>query len=327
MAITLRSAYVLCAAFAILTSCASTPTENPLLTKPQSASGTESATVNPELVAVNAHTGALEFWPIQPHGGRDPQPLSGKLGVSSSTGMVANGHVVAMTSAYPPSVVVYNVKTANQKTLADPFGTPIDIAIDKNGALYVVNVASPVGNVTMYPAGSMQPTELDCKWIDLGEGVAVDNEGDIFVDGYGPGHFMGVVEIPNGPHGPEPNNCMRLHLKTEKGYLGGITVDPKTDDLVVLSDPDLCAGGIEGRMTIYPKPYDRSTARSHDLNANCAGGIRLNADSTIVFVGDQDVSGSFSFILQRSFPDGRDMGIYHGGAPNAMTTIPNTLPN
>jgi hypothetical protein len=55
--------------------------------------------------------------------------------------------------------------------------------------------------------------------------------------------------------------------------------------------------------------------------------MRLNADSSIVYAADQDVSGGISDILQRSYPDGRAMGVYHGGSPGGFTTIPNSLPN
>jgi hypothetical protein len=96
---------------------------------------------------------------------------------------------------------------------------------------------------------------------------------------------------------------------------------------VVLDDPDLCAGGTEGRMTIYPKPYSKQTSKSVVIGQNCTGGMRLNADSSVVYAADQDVSGSYSYILQRSYPDGRSMGAYFGGAAGGFTTIPNTLPN
>jgi hypothetical protein len=80
-------------------------------------------------------------------------------------------------------------------------------------------------------------------------------------------------------------------------------------------------------MVVYSKPYSEETGRTHDLNANCSGGIKLSADSSKVFIGDQDVSGSFTFVDQRSFPDGRDEGSYTDGQAGGFTTIPNTLPN
>jgi len=280
------------------------------------------------LIAINNRSGRLVSWPINPGGGNHPTTLSGPLGVNGS-GMAANGHLVVAASQYPPGVVTYNVQTKQEVTLADPFGVPIDVAIDKNSAIYILNVGTPTGidNVTKYPGGSPHPRKLVCKFLKSGQAIAVDNEGDIFVNGYGHTGGAGVVEIPSGPNGPEPQNCTRLHLKAEPGYVAGLAIDPKTDDLIVLDDPDDCAGGIEGRMTIYPKPYEIATSVTHDLGANCAGWIRLNASSDIVFVGDEDVSGSFSFILQRSYPEGRGMGIYQGGNPDGFTTIPNTLPN
>jgi hypothetical protein len=288
---------------------------------------TQNSLTSPSLIAMNSKSGALESWPLNPKGGMDPEPISKPLGIAVSGGMAGNGNVIAITDEYPAQIVLYNVSTKSKSTLPDPFGVPIDIAMDKNAALYVINIARNVGNVTMYPAGSPVPKKLVCKYLTTPEAIALDNEGDIFVNGYLSNNLAGVVEIPNGPGGPDPDSCVQLHLRAEPGYVAGLAVDPKTDDLIVLDDPDDCAGGIEGRMTVYPKPYSPTTAQSHDLGANCAGGLRLNANSTAVFVGDQDVSGSFSFILQRGFPNGSNFGIYHGGSPGGFTTIPNTLPN
>jgi hypothetical protein len=296
----------------------------------QSPSGPDALTDvlgKPALIALDSGTGALVFWPIRPKGGNHPRTLSKPLGLSGASSMVANGNVVAIANRYPPEVVLYDVKTKAQSTLSDPYGTPLDIAIDRNAALYVLNFANPTGNVAMYPAGSPQPKKLGCRFMKVGDSIAVDNEGDIFINGIERNGFYGVVEIPNGPGGPEPRNCTRLRLKQEPGYDAGLAVDPKTDDLIVLDNPDQCAGGSEGRMTIYPKPYQRSTGRSHQLGANCAGGIRLDATSTVVFVGDQSVSGAYTYILQRSYPDGKNLGTYNGVNPAGMTTIPNTLPN
>lgn len=328
-----------CAATIIAAGCAANPSASPLQNTPRPvapgiqtqgpfANGALGALVRPSLIAVDGNTGALESWPIRSGGGTNPQVVVSSF-AASPLGMIGNGHVVAAANQYPPEIVLYNFDTKRTRKLPDPFGTPIDLAIDKNAVLYAMNVGSPVGNIAMYTPGSPQPKELSCKYINLGEAIAVDNEGDIFVNGYGPkpGYVEGVVEIPNGAHGPEPQNCFRLNLKSEPGYVAGVGVDPKTDDLIVLDDPDLCAGGIEGRMTIYPKPYQRLTGRSHDLGANCAGFLRLNAGSTLVFIGDQDVSGSFTFVLQFSYPNGAAMGMYNGGQPAGFTTIPNTLPN
>jgi hypothetical protein len=311
-------------------SAATSPIQRPLESAhsayaPSSFDALSDSLKSPALISINSTTGALEYWPIRPIGGSRPRTLSQPLGVSGNS-MAANGNVVATVGAYPPEVLVYDVKAKSKTTLQDPYGTPIDIAVGKDAALYVANIDKNVSNVTMYPVGG-PPKKLVCKYMKTGEAIAVDNEGDIFVNGYGFGGFMGVVEIPNGPNGPEPQNCVKLALKPELGYVAGLGVDPKTDDLIVLDDPSLCAGGAEGRMTIYPKPYQKTTGRSRVLGANCAGTLRLNATSTVVFVGDSSVSGGYSFILQRTYPDGRALGTYTNGNPAGFTTIPNTLPN
>jgi hypothetical protein len=57
------------------------------------------------------------------------------------------------------------------------------------------------------------------------------------------------------------------------------------------------------------------------------GPMRLDATSSIVFAFDETVSGGRSYIIQRSYPGGRDMGIYQNGDLSGITTIPNTLSN
>lgn len=325
----------LCAGSALSASCAlntaATPAQyrsetiHPAITGRLSSAG-RAALQTPALIAADGDTGVLEYWPIAPHGGSHPTPISKPLGIGSSFGLAANGRVVAAAEQNPPAVVIYNLTTQHKAVLADPFGIPFDIAIDKNANLFVINSARP-DNVTMFAPGA-PPRELQCAAIYIAAGIAADNEGDVFVSGYSKtSNGEDVVEIPNGPNGPQPQNCSELNIGRGSGYSAGLAVDPKTDALIVLDNPDLCAGGIEGRMRIYPKPYRPKTAVTHDVGLNCSGGIRLNADSTRVFVGDQDVSGSYTFVLQRSYPDGASMGSYNDGQPVGITTIPNVLPN
>ena len=281
----------------------------------------------PALIAVNGNTGALEYWPIHPGGGGNVRRISGR-GIFRGFGMVANGRVVSFASQSPPEILQFNVDTKAISTLPDPYGSPVDIAIGKDASLYVINATRGNGNVVMYPGGAPNPKELVCSSIGLGENIAVDNEGDIFVEEYiGRSVDVGIVEFPNGPNGPESNHCYQLRLGLGYAYTAGLVVDPKTDDLVALTNPDLCAGGVEGLMTIYTKPYRAKTARSVLVGRNCSGGLRLNADSTIVFVLDDNIGGGSPSVLQRSFPGGRHMGVYGSGQSTSITTIPNTLPN
>lgn len=278
----------------------------------------------PALITVDTANGALEYWPIQPGGSDSPRVFSKSLGLAGADALVANGNLLAIASYTPAEVVKYDVKTKNSKTLNDPDGNPIDLAIDKHGTLYVLNRA----NVVVFRRGSSQPSELICPTVDLGVAIAVDNEGDVFINGYGGSGFIGVVEFPAGF-----TKCITLHLRAERGYAAGIGVDPKTDSLIVVDNPDFCAGGLEGRMIIYPKPYEQRTSRRRNLHATyCANNFRLNATSSRIFVQDATVSDGFPVIDQETYPGAKFEGQYQVG-PSAsayfggLTTIPNTLPN
>jgi hypothetical protein len=281
----------------------------------------------PALISINRNTSALQYWLISPTGGKTPQTVATNLGVSGAGAMAAHDRTLYIADGGTASIRIYDVATKTGSSLADPFGTPLDLAVGKDLSVYVANDAKPP-NVAMYPAGSSPPVKLGCKLLSFIDGVAVNNEGDIFIYGFekNPGPD-GLFEIPNGPSGPEPDKCAHVSLKMNEQEITGYAFDPKTDDLVVLDDPDQCAGGSEGRMTIFPPPYAGTVGTSRILGGNCPGGLWLNADSTLVFYDDTDVSSSDSFIRQATFPEGKRMGTYFGGATAAFATIPNTLPN
>lgn len=279
----------------------------------------------PALIGIDSQTGGLEYWPILPGGGARPTKIPSSIRFTGAGAMAGNGDTLAIAEERG-AIVLYDIASGHHASLADPYGLPLDIAIDKNAALYVMNDAKPP-NVAIYPAGSSQPTSIGCAPLALGAGIAVDNERDIFIIGFPQQSGYGVYEIPRGPNGWQPQDCKRLPLKRDNGTVSGFAIDPKTDDLVVLDNPSQCAGGLEGRMTIYPKPYNGNTGHSVTLGGNCPGGLFLNASSSIVFTSDSDVSGSYSFVRQFRYPSGEQLGAYNGGSPSALTTVPNTLPN
>lgn len=239
------------------------------------------------------------------------------------TGLASVDKTVVIANYSPPEVVTYNLKTKAEKTMADPYGQPFDIAVDTTGNFYALSTT----NVAVYKIGSSQPTELTCSKITTAEGIAVDRESDVFVAGYGPS-FQGVVEFRENT-----TQCIVPHLRAVRGYIGGIGVDPTTDDLIVVDDPDFCAGGIEGRMIIYPRPLAQRTSVRRVLYANyCSGTIRLDAGASHIFYSDATVSAGYPLVEQARYPSGKwegtyENGYYSGGNFAGFTVMPNGVPN
>lgn len=279
----------------------------------------------PALLTNNTSSGALQYWPANDKGGKRLLTIDNEFGAAGVAAMAADGNSVIAADYNSAQIVIENVVTKAKTTLADPNGSPLDVAVGSDRSIYVLNYAKPSGNVTMYPQGTGQPTELSCNLIYIGEYVAVDASGNVYVNGYESNNAMGVVEIP---HGASPGQCSQVHLRPEYGYVAGLAYDPKSGDLIVMDNPGECAGGDEAHIVIYPRPYRGPTGRSVELGGNCAGGLRLNASSTLMFYGDTTVDEGYYFIRQRSFPGGKEVrGVYTGGAPSGFTTIPNRLPN
>ena len=94
--------------------------------------------------------------------------------------MVANGHVVTIASYDPPELLSYDVDTHATSKIADPYGHPRDVAVGKDGTLYALGAT----DVAIFPAHA-SARDVSCRYILESEAIAVDNEGDIFVNGYG----------------------------------------------------------------------------------------------------------------------------------------------
>lgn len=277
----------------------------------------------PALITFDPQTGGLAYFKIQHNGSQSLTPFTSSLGISAAYALAADGEVVIIANYSPAEIVTYNVDTKAETMMSDPYGSPYDVAVDKHGSIYAMNTA----NVAVYKAGSSTPTELTCSHIDTSEAIAVNNEGDVFVDGFG-SKFQGVVEYPAGSQ-----NCTIPHLRATRGYIAGVGVDPKTDALIVVDDPDDCAGGIEGRMVIYPKPYEQRTSIRRILNATyCSGTFRLDANSTHIFYSDASVSDGIPIIDDARYPTAKWegqywLGYYSSQNFSGITTIPNRLPN
>lgn len=271
----------------------------------------------PVLISLNTSSGRLEYWPISAHASN--QPIAFSKPIAASYVANAYGQTVVLVDEHPNSIVLYDTKTGARHRLADRYGTPIDVAVDASHNLYVLNLVKNSSNVIAYRGASLEAMPLTCAQLGQGSAIAADNAGNVFVNSY-LSNGLGVIEIPNQAMGAK--GCQRLHLRSESGYVGGIAVDPKTGDLIVVDNPDDCAGGIEGEMIIYPHPYAPNTGIVRQLDATyCATGIRLNETSTLVFFGDSTVSAGVSLIAQRTYPGAKGAGIYSGGNPGGFAVI------
>lgn len=287
----------------------------------------------PALIATDLTTGGLLYWPTNEPQRRHRPIHFAKTLHTYSAAMAADGDllVIPLSNQRPAEILTYNLKTKQIATLKDDYGSPYDVAIDKKSNLYALNGRS----VTVYAAGTYAQKKLRCDYPQLlGATIGLDNEGDVFVNASLRASNIGVVEFP-----ANARKCKILDLQ-EQGYPGGIGVDPKTDDLIVIDNPDKCAGSSsqygEGRMRIYPRPYRPTEFTQVALHpSTCAGLFRLDKDSRHIYVADQSYEYA-SVIDVRAYPAGTGRGFFSrrqfgtkGTYPEigGFATVPNALPN
>ncbi|HEX4012370.1 MAG TPA: hypothetical protein VHX17_00620, partial [Candidatus Cybelea sp.] len=275
----------------------------------------------PALIAIDQLSGDLIYWSIKDGPSSTPVVLTGYLGTFDSNALVADGDVVIVASLKPAEIIKYNVRSKTETTVADPFGPPFHVAVDKSGAVYAVSRHK----IGVFPKNSAQPYEIGCRALQAHQlvSVAIDDENDVFVAA-GYRHGTEIVELPAG----SPSGCVKLGVRPPSNF-GGIGIDPKTDDLIVVDNPGLLCE-YEGRLTIYPKPYAKATAETHDFNANiCAGGFRLDANSKHIYISDETIDESYPLIDVRSYPSASGNASYvdYAGYTGGFTLLPSTLPN
>lgn len=286
------------------------------------AHGTAGASA-PLLVAAGGERLGLQAWAVGPLARATPFELPGSRGLLGYGGMASDGARVVIGNG--TTLAVYDLRARRLTFVPDRFGHPLDVAFGRDGTLYVANLRADSANVAVYPRNAA-PRQVGCAALVAPDHLAVDDEGDIFVTQNGA--RPGVVEIPAGPNGPDGARCTALALDPGvAGYAAGVAIDPKTDDLLVLDNPSRCAGGLEGRVTVYRRPYGRARGRSLVLGRNCASGLKLSAGSTLLYLGDEGTAGPPEIILQYGYPSGRYLGAYGGGEPGAFVPLPAPLPN
>jgi hypothetical protein len=307
-----------CTLAATLSGCSASTATNPVAASaPQGAALTNAGVFkNPALVAVDNVSGALEYWTIRRGGSEKPIVITSSLELGTVAGMAADGPFLAIAGSSSSQIITYNLETQVLEKYPNAEGPPVDIAMAKGDTAYVADDSNIVG----YPLDRLSPRSISCPLISQAVSIATDDQSNVFVNAYGPS-FSGVIEFPRSTW-----VCTPLNLKPELGTLGGIGVDPTTDDLIVVDNPDSCSGSGDGRMTIYTPPYSPKTATQVNLNASfCARTFRLDAASENMFL--MDANGSAAQIDELSYPEGQSEGVYSGGTPGAFVTLPNSLPN
>lgn len=141
---------------------------------------------------------------LRPNGSIHDTPLT--TGQPQSINFDGKGNLYAVLFG-SSSILEYAPGAKNaSKVLNDPGESPARATVDKAGTVYVANFTSTTGGpggVSIYSGGSVNPTQtITAKAIMNMVGVAVDEHGDIFVDGWTSSNTGLVGEFkPNGQGG------------------------------------------------------------------------------------------------------------------------------
>ena len=131
-------------------------------------------------------------------------------------------------------------------TITQGIDTPVNIAIDNSGTLYVANNGN--NTVTEYPLGATSPSITLSNQLVYPNGVTVDSEGTVYVTS---GLYLGscyVLEFPKGSSSPTVKIDFSLPI--------GLAIDKK-DNLYV---------GDAGANLVYEVPKGTTTPENLSLN-------------------------------------------------------------
>ena len=105
----------------------------------------------PALIAIDELSGDLVYWEVKDGPSGTPITLTGNLGTYDANAMVSNGEVVIIASHAPPEIIEYNIKTKAETTVADPFGAPNHVAVNRAGTVYAISRHE----IGVFPTGSV----------------------------------------------------------------------------------------------------------------------------------------------------------------------------
>jgi sugar lactone lactonase YvrE len=161
-------------------------------------------------------------------------------------GVSGQNALYSYVSVYAPGMTGKPIRTY-RKGIALPFGG----AVDANGTMYVSDgglVGQTQGDVAVFPAGKLKPSQIKYYNVYVPHGLAVDAKRNIFISQvYGKLTF--VTEFP---HDAYEGKTLPLN-DLSGGYLLGLVLDSDKDIIVA----DECNQAVR----FYPPPYkDESKA-------------------------------------------------------------------
>lgn len=118
--------------------------------------------------------------------GFDPAPFGSISGLTGPQGVATEGKRVTVANTFSSNILVYqNCAPQPIRTMIDPTGYPVGVAIDQNGNTYVTNIRdfNGGGEIREYSPKGRVGVQLGDPNLLEDYFVAVDSAGDVFVDG------------------------------------------------------------------------------------------------------------------------------------------------
>jgi sugar lactone lactonase YvrE len=124
----------------------------------------------------------------------EPAESTNGIRIDSSGNLWVPNGIANTTTEYAPHC------GAAKLTIADPTGEPADVAFDRRGHVYIMNLNDRSGppTVNVYTASGKPLRTLGDPSFHDTEGVASDTKGDVFVSNLTTGNVGTVVEFPQG---------------------------------------------------------------------------------------------------------------------------------
>jgi hypothetical protein len=200
--------------------------------------------------------------------------LSGPLAQPQGMGVDQSGDLYVSNGNDEDVLVFAAGSTSPTATLDDPNKFPDDVAIARDGTVYVANGSGPIGasgNVVVYAPGATSPTSTlnDGNFLHV-VGVALDKNENLFVSCNGQVSGTGtVVEFKAGSSTP-----IDTHIKL--GYAGGIAIDGSGHVVVIDQEvPSLNVYDVGKRTPVATLKLPSASAY-----------IAFNTTSKVLFVAD-----------------------------------------